>query len=268
MSLISRYKIYEPKIKDKNLSYIEINVKNQNNKKIEYKRNKKVQNIIGKVIKPRINIMITLLLYISLQKSVNKKYNLFESKFSKITLKIKGIGYGNILSNKNIQYHFNENLYPDNVYINEIKQDIVNYSYYFNQTDNFVELVWNKTINSCQYMFRECASIIEIDLSYFDSSQLRSTHAMFFGCSLLTSINFSYFDTSKVNDMYGMFCSCSSLLSLDLSNFDTSIEFRSTISSGMEIMFAGCTSLTSLNLPNFNTSRVVRMFEMFKYMYQ
>ena len=264
MSLISRHKIYEPKIKDKNLSYIEINVKNQNNKKIEYKRNKKVQNIIGKVIKPRINIMITLLLYISLQKSVNKKYNLFESKFSKITLKIKGIGYGNILSNKNIQYHFNESLYPDNVYINEIKQDIVNYSYYFNQTDNFVELVWNKTINSCQHMFKGCTSITEIDLSYFDSSQLRSTHAMFYRCNLLTSINFSNFDTSKVTDMYGMFCSCSSLLSLDLSNFDTSIVYRSTISSGMEIMFAGCTSLTSLNLSNFNTSRVVRMFEMFK----
>ena len=45
---------------------------------------------------------------------------------------------------------------------------------------------------------------------------------MFQGCKSLTSINLSSFDTSNVKNMGSMFDKCHSLISLNLSNFDTS----------------------------------------------
>ena len=206
--LIALYQeLFESIKEDKNILNIKINIniKTQIIKKIEYKRKQRVQTVIGNFIKLRLNYMMTLFLLILnliFQKSSGLQYNLFESKFSNITLKIKGIGFKDILSNKEIsQYYFSKNNYPNNVYINGIKRDAVNYSYYFNQTDNFVELVWTQSIDSCNEMFRECCSITEIDLSNFDSSNIKSLHGMFLCCTLLTSINFSNFTTSKVIDM-------------------------------------------------------------------
>ena len=44
---------------------------------------------------------------------------------------------------------------------------------------------------------------------------------MFYNCSALTSLNLSNFNTNNVKDMWGMFYLCSSLTSLDLSNFSS-----------------------------------------------
>ena len=266
--MILKQRFYESK-KEDNISNIERNIKNKNNKKIECKRNKKVKIFLEYGIQIKLNIKIILLLLIinlSLQTSVvNEKCNFFQSKFSNITLKIKGKGYRDILSNNvATPVYYYQGKYPDNVYINEIKQDVVNYSYYFNLTDNFVVLVWNQNINSCKNMFKACKYITEIDLSNFDSSNIESTHAMFWNCKSLTSINFTNFNTSNVIDMYDMFSGCSLLVSLDLSNFDTLKVIRDYSSGGMRGMFLGCSSLVSLNLSNFNTKNVINMFEMFK----
>ena len=44
---------------------------------------------------------------------------------------------------------------------------------------------------------------------------------MFYNCKSLTSLNLSNFNTNNVKNMNHMFCNCSSLNSLDLSNFNT-----------------------------------------------
>ena len=44
---------------------------------------------------------------------------------------------------------------------------------------------------------------------------------MFYECSSLSSLNLSNFNTNNVKDMIGMFQLCSSLTSLNLSNFHT-----------------------------------------------
>ena len=64
------------------------------------------------------------------------------------------------------------------------------------------------------------------------------------------SINLSNFDTRNVRDMGFMFCSCKNLISLDLTGFDTS---KVTDMGGM---FTGCYSLTTLDLSGFDTSKV------------
>ena len=45
--------------------------------------------------------------------------------------------------------------------------------------------------------------------------------SMFFNCYSLTSLNLSNFNTNNVKNMSYMFYNCSSLISLNLSNFNT-----------------------------------------------
>ena len=127
------------------------------------------------------------------------------------------------MGNKNVftnysKYYKKQN-YPNQIYINgEIKYTI-NYSYYFNQTENSVELIWNKSIDNCSGMFYQCSDIIEIDLSKFNTSNVTNMNNMFYDCWKLSILNLSNFETSNVIYMNNMFRGCSSLSTLDLSNF-------------------------------------------------
>ena len=100
-------------------------------------------------------------------------------------------------------------------------------------------------------------NILDMNLSNFDTSQVKSMKWMFVCIPNLTTLNLSSFDTSKVTDMSYMFYGMSNLISLNLSNFNTSHV------TNMECMFYGMSSLTSLNISNFNTSRVTNMDSMF-----
>ena len=107
------------------------------------------------------------------------------------------------------------------------------------------------------YMFYNCGALTSLKLSNFDTSSVTSMGGMFANCGALTSLKLSNFDTSKVTSMASMFYSCGALTSLDVSNFNTS----NVIS--MASMFYGCGALTSLDVSNFNTSSVTNMSSMF-----
>ena len=176
---------------------------------------------------------------------------------SKITLKIKGIGDKYIFGNEKL-YNFTGINYLKRIYINGNEQNMIKYKYYFNETNNFVELIWDDNLNNCGFMFFRCTSIIEINLSKFNTTKIEFTDRMFAFCSSLTSIDLSNFNTSQVIDMHSMFAYCSSLTSLDLSNFNTSKVKL------MTRMFWHCPLLSSLDLSKFNTSQVTDMQEMFQ----
>ena len=173
---------------------------------------------------------------------------------SKITLKIKGIGYKYVLGVYNEDPSdsgsFQKEYYPNLININGNKQNNITYKYYFNQEDNFVELIWNNNINNCKNMFRDCSDIIEMDLSDFDTSEVTTMHWMFYRCSSLISLNLSNFNTFKVQSMWSMFSYCSSLTSLNLSNFDTSQVTE------MCWMFQDCYNLEYINLKNFEENKL------------
>ena len=190
-------------------------------------------------------IFLSLILILNIPFISHYKLYFIESNSSNITLKIKGKGNRNVYSPD-----YKEYLYPDMIYINSHLQDMVNYSYYFEDEENFVELVWNIPTNGSGNLFKNCYDITEIDFSNFDSSLFVSMSGMFDDCNSLTSLNLSNFDTSQVTNMQNMFYSCLSLTTLDLSSFDTSLV------TDMKFMFLGCTKLISLNLYNFNTSLV------------
>ena len=146
--------------------------------------------------------------------------------------------------------------YPKQIRINNENKENFLYNNYYDLTEelNIIEYFWEDvSITSCEGMFYRCENIIEIDFSYFKTSNVTSTRSMFNRCINLASLNLSNFDTSKVTSMKYMFLNCYSLISLDLSNFDTSQV------SLMKDMFYNCYSLISLDLSNFNISKEVEI---------
>ena len=199
--------LFDKSIKSKKLKN-DINIFKENNRKKIILDN--INNYIKKIV---IKIIILLNIYSQIK---NSKLYCFIFQYSKIFLKIRGIGENSILGDI-----FDKSNYPNVIKINEIKQNITNYKYFFNQTDNFVELIWDNDINNCDNLFYKCTNITEINLSDFNSSHVKSMKSMFYSLTLISLDFSSNFNTSLVTNMYNMFSSCSSLISLNLSNFDT-----------------------------------------------
>ena len=125
-------------------------------------------------------------------------------KSSSITIKIKGTGEQNIIYggwSNSICYRLTRG--PDEIYINDVKQETVDYKYNFNDEReiNIVELIWINDLTKCHCMFFECSSIIEVDLSKFNSEKVTTLNSMFDSCSSLYYVNFTGFNTSKVTNM-------------------------------------------------------------------
>ena len=229
---------------------------NNDDIKIEGKREKNINNIIKNYITNNIIILFVIIKSIIIinlfcrTKSNIYVFNFFKN--SKITLKIKGKSENEI---------FNQNFKGINNLINvRINGDETNpksNKYVFNQEFNNVELFFNDYVVNTENMFKDCKSITEINLSDFDSSKVTTMDNMFEDCSSLTSLDLSNLQTSSVKNMNFMFSGCSSLISLDFSDFDTSSVTR------MDSMFSHCSSLTSLDLSHFNVTSLTSTDSMF-----
>ena len=85
-----------------------------------------------------------------------------------------------------------------------------------------------------EYLFKGCSSLKDIDLSNFNTNNVKDMNSMFQECSSLKELNLSNFNTNNVKDMNSMFQECSSLENLNISNFYFSND-NNTIS-----MFYNC----------------------------
>ena len=216
---------------DKNIS------KTKYKNKQERKKINKYKNILANFKSENIMIFLIYLILTSLFINCNK-LSFIKMKFSNITLKIKGIGNKNILDSVG---NFHKDYFPNIIYINGVLQNEVTYSYYFNQTDNLVKLVWYNNINFTEYMFSKCSDIYEIDFSNFDTSEVTNMNQMFFKCSSLSSLNLSNFDTSLVTHMKNMFENCVNLEYINLKNFkDTNLKKYNNIFSNVPENVAVC----------------------------
>ena len=68
-------------------------------------------------------------------------------------------------------------------------------------------------------MLNNCYSLLSLDLSYFNTSQVTKMAEMFYNCSSLTSLDLSNFNISKINSAYHMFGNCNNLEYLNIENF-------------------------------------------------
>ena len=114
-----------------------------------------------------------------------------------------------------------EELNKENKIINYIKQDYRDTYLYKNEKEEmkkYIELYLKNKKIDLEYKFKE---IGEYKIIIKFKRPLTNMSYMFYNCTSLTSLNLSNFNTNNVKDMEGMFFNCSSLTSLNLSNFNT-----------------------------------------------
>ena len=154
----------------------------------------------------------------------------------------------------------NEKEIKDNCIIN-INDKMIPFSYYykFNKEGKYIiKYSFKNNLSKTDYMFYECNSLTNINLSNFNTENVTNMRSMFYGCKSLTNINLSNFNTQNVTNMSDMFFECKSLTNINLSHFNTQNV------KNMNYMFCGCNSLTNIDLSNFNTQNVTNMGNMFR----
>ena len=116
------------------------------------------------------------------------------------------------------------------------------------------------------HMFSWCSSLIEINLSIFNTDNVTDMSSMFSWCSSLKELNVSNFNTNNVIYMFDMFVGCSSLIELNLSNFN----IKKVIS--MNSMLNNCRNLEKLDISSFIVSskfcKMDFIFFQFKSLYE
>ena len=156
-----------PEINHKKNKFLEDKILAENNIKLkrikkeeEFKRNN--HSINAKVGPFKSSFIIKYLLIMYLLNPITSKNLLIFNKvyLSKINLKIKGTFYSEI-------YNSSFTPKPDDIYINRIQQIDKKSGYYFNETENDIELIWNTKLTLCNSMFYGCSNISEIDLPYW-----------------------------------------------------------------------------------------------------
>ena len=129
-------------------------------------------------------------------------------------------------------------------------------SIYFSDNNNIIYSY------NMSHMFYNCKSLLSLDLSTFETSNVTNMEYMFYGCNQLSNINLISFNTSSVIDMNHMFYFCSSLKFLDLS------KFYSLNTINMGYTFYGCSSLQYIYFSNINLIHINNMRYMFGNCYQ
>ena len=139
----------------------------------------------------------------------------------------------------------------------EIESNILKYKFNI-EGDYIIYLISYNDLTDMSYMFYNCSSLKELNLSSFNTNQVTNMLWMFDNCSSLKKLNLSSFNTNQVTNMTCMFGSCCSLKELNLSSFNTKLV------TNMSSMFRNCTSLEELNLSSFDTSQVTDLSNMFR----
>ena len=189
-------------------------------------------------------------IYIPNKKKINLIYDYSEN------LDIRGNEY---ISDFSEAKNLNLKLFQENVdlYVNDKK---INFLFKYNVKNlNEIKVIFKfkKLLTNASHLFTGCSSIKSIDLSSFNTNNVKNMNFMFEGCTSLESIDLSSINTKNVKTMWGMFYQCSSLKSIDLSSFNT----ENVIDIGS--MFYSCSSLKYLDLSTFKTINVTKMNHVF-----
>ena len=181
---------------------------------------KSLKNKIKRIINTSSNetknnlILITVIFFIFISFTYESKKRKIHSFSSDITVYLEGLGTlsvfygGSSCSGGNFPR-------PNEIYINDIKQNTVNDKYDFDFPYNIIKLRWTNTFSNCNCLFKDCINIIEIDFSKFVFSSSLYAYQMFYNCNTLTSINLHPSTTITIYNLIEMFSYCESLLSID-----------------------------------------------------
>ena len=75
---------------------------------------------------------------------------------------------------------------------------------------------YRNNITNMSYMFYDCYSLRELNISNFNTNNVTNMSGMFWGCSSLKELNLSNFNTNNVTDMSFMFYGCSEKIKIKM----------------------------------------------------
>ena len=147
--------------------------------------------------------------------------NSYERFYRNNNHKLNYVEYNEKLENE--KQITNAEIYINGKIIYDLKYLYFKYRYEFENPGKYT-VVYNfkKPLTSAAFLFYQVNSMISIDLSHFDSSQLQYTSSMFQFCGNLENINFSNFNTNNLLYTDEMFYGCRSLKLIDLPNLNLS----------------------------------------------
>ena len=185
----------------------------------------------------------------------NKIRKIIKYHSHEITLKVKGIGIKNILSDSSSFIY----PCPSHIYLNErLVQDITDCHHMeIKESYSKIKLMWNNKFDSTKGMFYNCVDITEIDMIQFDTSSVTDMSYMFALCQSLKFLKVDNLNTEKVETFENMFYNCKGLTSLNLESF------RNPSATTIYRMFYGCENLEYINIKNFDEKDNMNIDEMF-----
>ena len=146
------------------------------------------------------------------------------------------------------------------LYINDLEIKFTKH-FIFSRANFKIKMIIKTKMTNCKNMFNDCANLIKIDLSSFDTSNVTNMSGMFKGCGNLKNLNLSSLNTENVTDMSYMFRGCYLLENIDLSSFNTKnvTNMKEMFSHSFGFLYNPIT----LNLSSFDTRKVTDMEKMF-----
>ena len=95
--------------------------------------------------------------------------------------------------------------------INEKKIEFT-YTYKLKKEGKYkIEYLFKNNLTNTCFMFADCNSLKNLNLSNFNTQHLTDMKFMFSHCYSLTNLNLSNFNTQNIRDMDGIFYGCKSL---------------------------------------------------------
>ena len=151
----------------------------------------------------------------------------------------------------------NINISNTELYINNIKKEFNIFFIPSKEGIYNIRLKFHFLIEDCSGFFYNCQNLKYIDLSSFDTRNVKNMGSMFYRCWNLENINLSSIVTKNLTNLTCMFYDCANLKSIDLSSFDTR-----NVTSLCE-MFFGCYHLKSIDISSFDIKKVTNIRNIF-----
>ena len=109
-------------------------------------------------------------------------------------------------------------------------------------------------VNVGNTMFRDCIGITDLDLTYFNTSTIKTNmQNLFAGCTNLKTVNINNFDMTKITNVNSMFNGCFSLKEIDISGWKNTNNIERA-----ESVFRDCSNLEKVYLPKLPSLTTMR----------
>ena len=107
-------------------------------------------------------------------------------------------------------------------------------------------------------LFAGCTSIKYLDLSKWNTENIKTTASMFAGCQNIKNINLSNWNVKSLTDMSSMFAGCGKIEKMDFTTWKNTEKI-----SKMSSIFAACSNIKEINMAGLNLSGLTSMNSLF-----